>query len=276
MKIFFASNPTDFKIYTTDRIREDFLVENLMTLNEINLAYSHFDRMIIGGVVPLDSLISLTNPEELKANYFLERREMGVINTGGDGFVEIDEISYNLSNSECIYIPKGTQKVTFGSDNNENPAKFYICSTPAHSAFPIQTMNMTEASPVELGNNENANQRTIYKYIHNEGIKSCQLVMGLTKFKEGSIWNSVPPHTHTRRMEAYFYFDLPKSASVFHFMGQPQETRHLILGNEQAVISPPWSVHFGVGTASYSFIWAMAGENKEFTDMDGVSVRDLR
>ena len=247
-----------------------------MQAGTIELVYSHFDRLIIGGVVPTTASISLPNEDELKANFFLERRELGIINIGDKGTVTADGIDYPIEKLECVYLGKGTKDVAFTSANTDAPAMFYLLSLPAHHTYPNRSMTKAEASPIHLGDISTSNKRTIYKYIHNDGIQSCQLVMGLTALEAGSVWNSVPPHTHTRRMEAYFYFDVHSDHRVMHFMGEPQETRHLVIANNEAAISAPWSMHFGVGTASYGFIWGMAGENKEFTDMDPQPIATLK
>ena len=276
MEIRFQQSPAETRTMTTSQLRENFLVDGLMEPGKIKLVYSHYDRMIIGGVVPGVNEISLPNEGELKANFFLERREIGIINVGGAGVVLADGASYSLNKLECVYLGKGTQDVRFSSSNASEPAMFYLLSVPAHHGYPNKKMTKAEAAPVNLGEIATSNKRTIYKYIHNDGIESCQLVMGLTVLDEGSVWNSVPPHTHTRRMEAYFYFNLDAAQRVMHFMGQPQETRHIVMANNEAVISAPWSMHFGVGTANYGFIWGMAGENKEFTDMDPVPVATIK
>lgn len=276
MQIRFQNSPNETAKMSTAELRENFLIEKFMMAGEINLVYSHYDRMIVGGVVPTNNAIELANEEELKANYFLERRELGIINVGGKGKIVADGIEYDLEKLECVYVGKGTQKVVFSSEDAAYPAMFYILSTPAHLSYPTKKMTKAEASPVNLGDFSTSNKRTIYKYIHNDGIQSCQLVMGLTTLEEGCVWNSVPPHTHTRRMEAYFYFDINEAHRVMHFMGTPQETRHIVIGNNEAVLSAPWSMHFGVGTANYGFIWGMAGENKEFTDMDPVPIATIK
>lgn len=268
MKIRFQNSPKETRHMDTGELRDNFLVQNLMEKGKIELVYTHYDRMIIGGVVPQNASVSLPYEEELKSGYFLERREMGIINVGGNGSVIADGIVYNLSKLECLYLGRGTKEVSFTSDATDDPATFYLLSAPAHQSYPNHKMTKAEAAPVNLGDILTSNKRTIYKYIHNDGIQSCQLVMGLTVLEEGNVWNSVPPHTHTRRMEAYFYFDLAEGHRVMHFMGEPQETRHIVMANNEAVISAPWSMHFGVGTSNYGFIWGMAGENKEFTDMD--------
>ena len=276
MQIRFQNSPKETSQMNTQQLRENFLVENLMQPGKIELIYAHYDRMIIGGVVPTTSAISLPLEEELKANFFLERREMGIINVGGKGSVMADGVAYEIDKLECVYLGKGTQDVSFSSIAADTPAQFYILSAPAHHTYPNRKMTKDEASPVNLGDIATSNKRTIYKYIHNDGIQSCQLVMGLTTLDAGSVWNSVPPHTHTRRMEVYFYFDVDAAQRVMHFMGEPQETRHLVMANHEAVISAPWSMHFGVGTANYGFIWGMAGENKEFTDMDAQPIASLK
>lgn len=276
MQIRFQHSPAETRQMNTQQLRENFLVQNLMQPGKIELIYSHYDRMIIGGAVPVSSPISLPQEEELKSNFFLERREMGIINVGGKGTVTADGVAYEMDKLECVYLGKGTKDVHFSSNGIETPAQFYILSAPAHHAYPNRKMTKEEASPVNLGDISTSNKRTIYKYIHNDGIESCQLVMGLTTLEAGSVWNSVPPHTHTRRMEVYFYFDVDDAHRVMHFMGEPQETRHLVMANHEAVISVPWSMHFGVGTASYGFIWGMAGENKEFTDMDAQPIASLK
>jgi 4-deoxy-L-threo-5-hexosulose-uronate ketol-isomerase len=276
MEIRFQHSPNETSTMNTQQLRENFLVQELMQPGVIKLVYSHFDRIIIGGVVPTTAAIALPNEGELKANFFLERREIGIINVGGKGTVTADGVAYEIDKLECVYLGKGTKDVSFSSSAAETPAHFYLLSVSAHQTYPNTMMTKAEAAPVNLGDISTSNKRTIYKYIHNDGIQSCQLVMGLTVLEEGSVWNSVPPHTHTRRMEAYFYFNLDAAHRVMHFMGEPQETRHLVMANNEAVISAPWSMHFGVGTANYGFIWGMAGENKEFTDMDPQPIASLK
>lgn len=276
MQIRFQNSPKETSQMNTQQLRDNFLVQNLMQPGKIELVYSHYDRLIIGGVVPTSSAISLPNEDELKAKFFLERREMGIINVGGKGTVSADGVAYEIDKLECVYLGKGTKDVSFNSNAADAPAHFYFLSVPAHHTYPNKMMTKAEAAPVNLGDISTSNKRTIYKYIHNDGIQSCQLVMGLTTLETGSVWNSVPPHTHTRRMEAYFYFDVDAAQRVMHFMGEPQETRHLVVANHEAALSAPWSMHFGVGTASYGFIWGMAGENKEFTDMDPVPVATIK
>ena len=276
MQIRFQNSPKETSQMNTQQLRENFLVQNLMQPGEIELVYSHYDRLIIGGAVPASSELSLPNEGELKSNFFLERREMGIINVGGKGSITADGVIYEIDKLECVYLGKGTKEVSFSSNDTNVPAYFYLLSLPAHHTYPNKMMTKAEAAPVNLGDSATSNKRTIYKYIHNDGIQSCQLVMGLTTLEAGSVWNSVPPHTHTRRMEAYFYFDVDAAQRVMHFMGEPQETRHLVIANNEVAISAPWSMHFGVGTASYGFIWGMAGENKEFIDMDPQPVASLQ
>lgn len=276
MEIRFQSSPREVKGMNTQELRDNFLVQHLMQANLIQLVYSHFDRVIVGGVMPVSNSVLLPNEAELRAEYFLERRELGIINVGGPGTVEADGVVYELNKLDALYLGKGTRSVSFSSASADQPAQYFLLSAPAHHTYPNRRMQKEEAAPVHLGEKATSNERTIYKYIHQEGIQSCQLVMGLTVLKEGSVWNSVPPHTHTRRMEVYFYFDLPEAHRVFHLMGEPQETRHIVMANQEAVISPPWSVHCGPGTTNYGFIWAMAGENYTFTDMDPVPIATMQ
>lgn len=276
MEIRFQHSPQETSQMNTEQLREHFLVQHLMQNDQVQLVYSHYDRVIIGGVKPFNKTISLPNHDELKADYFLQRRELGIINVGGAGTVIADGKEYAINKLDCVYLGKETKEVKFKSKSKKEPALFYLLSAPAHHKYPNKLMTKEKASPVNLGDTSTSNKRTIYKYIHLDGIKSCQLVMGLTVLENGSVWNSVPPHTHTRRMEVYFYFDVPAEHKVFHFMGQPQETRHMVMGNHEAAISAPWSMHFGCGTSSYGFIWGMAGENQVFTDMDPAPVATLK
>ena len=276
MEIRFQQSPKETMQMSTEELRGNFLFENMIQNDLVNLLYTHYDRMIIGGAKPLARTLELPNHPELRADYFLERRELGIINVGGAGSVMADKKEYAIDKLDCLYLGRGTRSVIFKSLNKKDPAVFYLLSAPAHHAYPVKILKKEKATPVHLGELATSNKRTIYKYIHDEGIKSCQLVMGLTVLETGSIWNSVPPHTHTRRMEVYFYFDVPEAHRVFHFMGEPQQTRHIVMANHQAVISPSWSVHYGCGTTNYGFIWGMAGENKTFTDMDPVPVAELK
>ncbi|MFH6981853.1 5-dehydro-4-deoxy-D-glucuronate isomerase [Marinoscillum luteum] len=276
-QIRFSTNPNDFLNYTTEDIRQEFLIPEVMQPGEITAVYSMYDRMVTIGVMPLKEAIKLPVYEDLtKADYFLERRELGIINTGGEGVVVVDGESFTLANKECLYVGKGKKEITFASGNAATPAEFFVNSCPAHHEYPTVKAGLADANEVNLGTKENCNERTIYQFIHEGGIQSCQLVMGFTALKTGSIWNTFPPHTHLRRMEVYYYFDLADDQLVMHFMGDPQETRHIAIHNKQAVISPEWSIHSGAGTSNYSFIWAMAGENKAFTDMDGQDVKAIR
>jgi 4-deoxy-L-threo-5-hexosulose-uronate ketol-isomerase len=276
MQIRFSNSKEETKEMTTEQLRENFLVENLIQDDKVNLFYSHYDRVIVGGAKPASKKLQLEVHPELRADYFLERREIGVINVGSEGIIEADGKKFFADKMDCVYLGKGTKKVSFTSANKKSPAIFYLLSSPAHHKYPNRLMKKEKASPVELGAIETANKRTVYKYIHLDGIKSSQLVMGLTVLEPGSVWNSVPPHTHTRRMEVYFYFDLNEQHRVFHFMGEPQQTRHIVTANYEAVISPPWSSHFGCGTSNYGFIWGMAGENLVYTDMDPAPVHELK
>jgi 4-deoxy-L-threo-5-hexosulose-uronate ketol-isomerase len=276
MKIIHQVHPEDFKKYDTAQIRERFLLENLVTADEISCAYTHYDRMVVGAATPVSKTLKLETYDQLKSENFLDRREVGIINIAGNGTVEVDGEKFDLEKQDCLYIGKGKKNVVFSSANPSAPAKFIFFSCPAHAEYPTKLMKPAEAMPAAMGSLDNNNERTINKYIHNDGIESCQLVLGVTNFAKGSIWNTMPPHLHDRRMEAYFYFDLPENQRIIHFMGEPQETRHMFLNNEQAILSPSWSIHSGVATANYSFIWAMAGENMVFTDMDAVSVGSLK
>lgn len=276
MKQVFAVHPDDYKSYDTKALRNKFLLESLFENDKINLVYTHYDRMVVGGVIPVDKEIELPNFPILRADYFLQRREMGIINVGGEGTVAVDGEKFTLSKLDCLYIGKEKQKLSFSSVNASQPAVLYILSAPAHAAYPTKLLQKKDAESSSLGSLETSNQRTIYRYIHKNGIQSCQLVMGLTILEKGSVWNTIPPHTHDRRMEVYFYFDVPDNQLVFHYMGLPNETRHIILKNYQAVVSPPWSIHAGSGTGNYGFIWGMAGENLEYSDMDAIQLNDLK
>jgi 4-deoxy-L-threo-5-hexosulose-uronate ketol-isomerase len=261
---------------TTGELRANFLIESLMKSDELKLVYSHYDRMIIGGVMPVGKTIVLPTFDALKAKYLLERRELGIINVGGDGEVKVNGKAYTVSRLDCLYIGKGNEKVSFKSRKKDSPAKFYLLSAPAHHTYPVRLMKKEKAMPMVLGTMATANHRTVYKYIHLAGIKSCQLVMGLTILNEGSVWNTMPTHVHDRRMEAYFYFDVPKNQKVIHLMGEPTATKHLVVSNDEAIISPPWSIHSGCGTSNYGFIWGMAGENQDYADMDAVDINKLK
>lgn len=271
----FAVHPEDFKQYDTEMIREEFLLEDLFENDKINLVYSHYDRYIVGGAVPVDEKLTLDTIDPLKADYFLERREMGVINIGGKGTIEVDGTKFDLDYKDALYIGRGSKDVTYTSQDKNNPADFYINSAPAHKENPTKKVTLADAEVVELGALESSNHRKINKMIVNSIVETCQLQMGMTMLQTGSIWNTMPPHTHTRRMEAYLYFELPEDQVVCHFMGEPDNTRHMWLKNKQAILSPPWSIHSGAGTSNYIFIWGMAGENLDYTDMDVASPHEL-
>ncbi|SFJ47930.1 4-deoxy-L-threo-5-hexosulose-uronate ketol-isomerase [Paenibacillus sp. UNC496MF] len=277
MEIRYASHPNEVKAFDTTRLRDEFLIERLLQADKLVLSYSHVDRFIIGGVVPVRETVKLeADPKTIGAATFLERREIGIINVGGAGTVTVDGETYAMASKDCLYVGRGAKDVVFASEGASSPAKYYLNSTPAHQTYPTVKAAISEASPNHLGSRTNSNERTIYRYIHTGGIQSCQLVMGMTLLKDGSMWNTMPCHTHNRRSEVYFYFDMPEDGVVFHLMGEPDETRHLAVRGEQAVISPSWSIHSGVGTSSYTFIWGMAGENQVFEDMDAVAMKDLK
>lgn len=279
MEIRTAASPKDVKNYDTSRLREEFLIQDLFKEDEIKTVYSHIDRIITGSAVPVRQKLELTAGEEIRAEYFLQRREMGVINIGGSGKIMVDGTEYKLGYKDGIYIGMGSKEIIFESDDESKPAKFYFNSTPAHKSYPTVLITLDDIKPenkVELGSLEGSNHRVINKYILPGQVESCQLVMGMTSLKPGSVWNTMPCHTHDRRMEVYLYFELSDDAVVFHYMGEPQETRHLVMRNEEAVISPSWSIHSASGTQAYTFIWGMAGENQAFDDMDAVAMADLR
>jgi 4-deoxy-L-threo-5-hexosulose-uronate ketol-isomerase len=262
----------------TAGLRREFLIEKIFEKNNYTMTYSHIDRIIVGGVMPIDAKVSVGEEvgKQLGVSYFLERRELGVINIGGPGLIVVDGTTYEIGNEEALYVGKGARNVEFSSLDPAKPAKFYYNSAPAHTTFPNKKITLAEASPQTIGDPATSNRRTINKFIVPDVLETCQLTMGLTKLEQGSLWNTMPCHTHERRMEVYFYFDMDEETSVFHMMGQPQETRHLLVHNEQAVISPSWSIHSGVGTKRYTFIWGMVGENQVFDDMDHVKVSELR
>ena len=276
MELRTASSPKDVKHYDTARLREEFLIDGLFMPDAIKLVYSHIDRIITGSAVPVTQALTLASGEELHAATFLERRELGVINIGAQGAVIVDGARYTLRNRDGMYIGMGTKEVRFESDDAQNPAKFYLNSAPAHCAYPTVLIKPEDCAKVELGSLEESNHRTICKYILPGQVQSCQLVMGMTSLKPGSVWNTMPCHTHDRRMEVYLYFDIPENAVVFHYMGEPTETRHIVMRNQQAVISPSWSIHSASGTRAYTFIWGMVGENQAFDDMDAVAMQTLR
>lgn len=283
----YANHPDDSKKYDTKELREKYLIEKLFEADDILLTYSHQDRIIAGGAMPVKKTLSLGTFKELATNYFLERREMGVINIGGAGVITLDGKKYDIGFKEGIYIGMGTKQVEFSSKNEKQPAKFYINSSPAHKAYPtVKIVKPVEGVPApegvkycvqrHLGTLEGINKRTINQFIIGDVCESCQLAMGMTELAEGSAWNTLPSHTHERRMEVYMYFEVPSDQAVIHLMGKPDETRHIIMHNEQAVISPSWSIHSGVGTHNYTFIWGMCGENQAYDDMDNILTSDLK
>ncbi len=257
-------------------IRENFLIEELMVPDEILLFYTPYDRIVVGGASPINKDLKLDNyPRLLKADFFCERRELGIINIGDSGKILVDGITYDLEKYACLYLGKGTKDITFLKADSDLVPLFYLVSTSAHSIHPNVYIPKEQAIPMTIGTKEGANERTVYKYIHNDGAQSCQLVMGLTRLHPGNIWNTMPPHVHDRRSEVYFYFEVPDNQAVFHFLGEPTEIKTLITRNHQATLSPPWSIHSGAGTSAYSFIWAMGGENKDYTDMDVLSLNEI-
>ena len=270
----YAHHPEDVKKYTTEKLREHFLIPELFVKDQISLTYTMYDRYIAGGAFPVDQALKLEPIDELKAENFLDRRELGVINVGGKGKVTVDGEVYEIGHREALYVGRGTKEVVFEA-TDEQPY-FYINSAPAHKSYPTKKVTKAEAEVVELGDTKTSNKRVINKLLVNSVVETCQLQMGMTELQEGCVWNTMPPHTHERRMEVYFYFDLEEGQSISHFMGQPQETRHIFMKNHQAVISPEWSIHAGAGTSNYTFIWGMAGENLDYGDMDGVTPDELK
>ncbi len=262
----------------TQGLRREFLVEEIFTPDQLTMTYSHIDRIVFGGLMPVDAPLTFSDElgKAFGVTYFLERRELGLINIGGPGVVIVDGTTYEVANAEALYVGQGARELSFASVSAAQPAKFYYNSAPAHTHYPTRKVTQAQASPATLGDASTSNRRTIYKYLVPDVLPTCQLVMGMTQLEEGSLWNTMPCHTHERRMEVYFYFNMKEDAAVFHMMGKPDETRHLLVHNEQAVISPSWSIHAGVGTQAYTFIWGMVGENQVFGDMDHVAVRDLR
>ena len=280
MDIRYSTNQKDFRLYTTDEIREEFLIETLFVPDDVTAVYSHVDRMVTMGAMPVKDTLKLDKNidcwKNFGVNYFLERREIGIINIGGKGVVTADGQEYTLDRIEGLYISMGTKEVTLKAVDPANPPKFYMCSTPAHKPCPTTAIPFDKAVHRDLGSLATSNARTINQFVHPDVLETCQLSMGVTILKEGSVWNTMPAHTHERRMEVYMYFDVPEDNVVFHFMGEADETRHIVMKNEQAVISPSWSIHAGAGTSNYSFIWAMAGENRAFDDMDVIKTTELK
>jgi 4-deoxy-L-threo-5-hexosulose-uronate ketol-isomerase len=276
MEIRNSWHPDHVKTMDTTQLRKNFLIEKLFQTDKVNLIYSHVDRIIVGGVVPVNETLELKASKELGVDFFLQRRELGVINIGEKGSVVVDGKEFVIGNKECVYVGMGAKEVKFKSADKKSPAKFYLNSAPAHATYPTRIITINDAKKVHLGEPKTLNERTINQYIHPDVLQTCQLVMGITMFKTGSAWNTMPCHTHDRRMEVYLYFEIPQDQVVFHLMGEPAETRHIVMRNEEAVISPSWSIHSGFGTASYSFIWGMVGENQTFTDMDHVAMSDIK
>jgi 4-deoxy-L-threo-5-hexosulose-uronate ketol-isomerase len=276
MQVRYVADGVRFQRMTTDELRKAFLVDELFEQEQLQLLYVEVDRCIVGSAVPGRTPLALQSARELSADYFCERRELGVLNIGAKGTVTADGEKYVMESKDGLYIGRGTREILFSSDDPDHPALFYLVSFPAHTTYPTRHAKWSDAEAQKLGSAEGANARTIYRYIHERGIQSCQLVMGFTVLEPGSVWNTMPPHTHERRMEVYLYFDMEPSARVFHLMGSMQETRHLVIANRQAVISPSWSIHSGVGTSRYTFCWGMGGENQRFEDMDGIEIGDLR
>lgn len=272
----YASSPKAVKQYDTEQLRDEFLIPDLMQPGKVKFVYTHYDRYMAGGAVPTSSDLKLETIDPLKSDYFLERRELGIINVGGDGIIYVDGETFEIGHKDALYIGKGVKDVIFKSNDAKNPAKFYMNSAPAHNAYPTKKTSLAEANKIELGSLETANHRTVSQMIIGGIVTTCQLQMGMTELKTGSVWNTMPAHVHDRRMEIYFYLDVPEEQAVCHFMGQPQETRHIWMHNHQAVISPPWSIHSGSGTSNYTFIWGMAGENLDYNDMDVAKITDLR
>ena len=272
----YASSPKAVKQYDTEQLRDEFLIPDLMQPGKVKFVYTHYDRYMAGGAVPSSSNLKLETIDPLKSEYFLERRELGIINVGGDGTIYVDGETFKINHKDALYIGKGVKDVIFKSDDANNPAKFYMNSAPAHKTYPTKKTSLAEANKIELGSLETANHRTVSQMIIGGIVTTCQLQMGMTELKTGSVWNTMPAHVHDRRMEIYFYLDVPENQAVCHFMGQPQETRHIWMHNHQAVISPPWSIHSGSGTSNYTFIWGMAGENLDYNDMDVAKITDLK
>lgn len=276
MEIRNAVHPEHGAAMGTDELREHFLVEDLFQPGQTRMVYSYYDRLIIAGVVPLEPSTLAVDEKIIGASHLLERREMGIINIGAEGAITVDGTVFEMAPRDGLYIGMGAREIAFQSADASNPAKFYLNCAPAHATYPTTQVSFAEAEPIHLGEMENSNKRTIRKYFHPDGVRSCQLVMGMTTLEPGCVWNTMPVHTHPRRMEAYLYFDMAADSVVFHFMGEPTETRHIIVRNEEVVLSPSWSIHSGSGTGSYTFIWGMVGENQTFTDMDGVPMSALK
>lgn len=275
MKTSLTPDSVRYRTMTSRELRESFLFDSLCSSGEIRLAYIDVDRAIIGMASPANSPLTLPCPADLRAKFFLERRELGALNVGGPGVIRADGNVFELAPLDCLYLGRGTSEIEFSSSDPSNPAVFYLLSYPAHVTYPVTLVRQADATPTELGSAQNANRRIICKYIHHKGAKSCQLVMGVTHLQEGSVWNTMPPHTHQRRSEIYMYFNVPENDRVFHFMGSPDDTRHLLVSDRGVVVSPGWSIHAGAGTHAYSFCWGMGGENQDYSDMDALGVSQL-
>ena len=276
MEVRYSPDAVRFCRMTTQETRDSFLIESLYKPDTIEMVYVDIDRVIVGSAVPTQKPLLLSSADELRAEYFCQRRELGVLNIGGPGSVTVDGQTYPMANRDCLYVGRGSKDLSFASDDAASPAKYYLLSYPAHAEYPTTHVKQSESTPVQLGSVEASNKRTIYKCIHPDGAKSCQLVMGFTQLDPGCVWNTMPPHTHERRMEVYMYFNVPSDARVFHYMGKPEETRHIAVADGQAVISPSWSIHAGVGTSAYTFCWGMGGENQAFDDMDHLTMDDIK
>lgn len=277
MEVRYSPDQNGFKRFTTEELRKSFLIESLFEKNKIPMVYSDIDRSITGSAVPAGKVLKLTaSKKEMAADFFTERRELGIINIGDKGSVVVDKKEYKMANRDGLYIGRGSKKIEFKSVNSKKPAKFYFVSYPAHTSYPDNQIKFSQSTPVKLGSLKESNARTIYKYIHPGTMPTCQLVMGLTELEEGSVWNTMPAHTHQRRSEVYMYFNLNPDSYVMHILGEPTQTRHLIIRNQQAVLSTSWSMHAGCGTQNYSFIWAMGGENQVFDDMDWIPMKNLK
>lgn len=276
MKVKYTAGKNEYSRMNSQEIRDTFLMESLFKEGEIELFYCEVERSIVGSAVPTEGELKLTAGAELAADYFCQRRELGILNIGSQGKVSVDGNVYSVSNLECLYVGRGSEHISFSSLDDAKPARFYLISYPAHCTYPTVHATREMANQLHLGSVADSNERTIFQYIHSNGIKSCQLVMGFTSLNTGSVWNTMPPHTHERRTEVYMYFNVPENAAVFHFMGPEDETRHIAIKNQQAVFSPMWSIHSGCGTQAYSFCWGMGGENQQFDDMDHIAIGDLR
>jgi 4-deoxy-L-threo-5-hexosulose-uronate ketol-isomerase len=272
----YATSPEQIPGMDTAELRRRYLVEDLFVADEVRAVYTHHDRVVLAGVQPVTATVTLPTFSEIRSEFFFSHREGGIVNVGGRGTITVDGTGYDVGTGSCLYVGRGAREIAFASADAAAPARFYLFSAPAHTAYPTTFVEAGTGNVRELGDGVTSNRRTLNQYIHENGVRSCQVVMGVTTLHQGSMWNTMPAHTHDRRMEAYLYFDLPADARIVHLMGEPSETRHLLVADGQAIISPSWSVHCGFGSASYSFVWAMAGENQSFDDMDGVPIAEMR